>query len=309
MRFWGPIVFALGLVSAPLHARAADDAEPSEPAKTTLEEAPADVATDAPPKSGDWCSADVETLANNVCYAKGPNKDPKRRTLVIFLHGLTEDGAGWQHSLQKGMAIAGKRLDFSALMPRGRNGVGPGRKQSTIAWPGGEEVRKLYEDDVIKEWFDAKAEIEKKEGAPFDEVFVMGFSNGAYYASSLALRGRLDVDGYAVFAGGSANGSAAGKQTKNRQPIFVGVATKDATAKKGKELVKALDSLKWPHRTDSRPVGHVVADGQLDRAIEYLRDPKKAASKKVAEKSDAAKNKKSASKTKPAKPTKKKKNK
>ena len=35
--------------------------------------------------------------------------------------------------------------------------------------------------------------------APFDEVFVVGFSNGAYYAGSLALRGKLDVAGYAVF--------------------------------------------------------------------------------------------------------------
>ncbi len=307
MRFVGLFALACSVLVAPRWARAADDAEPSEPAKTTLEEAPVDATA---PAASDWCRPDVEALANDVCYAKGPNKDPKRRTLVIFLHGLTEDGAGWQHSLQKGMAIAGKRLDFSALMPRGRNGVGPGRKQSTIAWPGGEEVRKLYEDDVIKEWFDAKAEIEKKEGAPFDQVFVMGFSNGAYYASSLALRGRLDVDGYAVFAGGSANGSAAGKQTKNRKPLFVGVATKDATAKKGKELVKALDALKWPHRTDSRPVGHVVADGQLDRAIEYLRDPKKPPSKKTAEQRPATKQKKksaSAGATKPAKNTKKKK--
>jgi predicted esterase len=300
MRLVGLFALGCGLICAPLRAHAADDAEPVEPAKTTLEEsAPAEGAAPPTAAASDWCSADVETLPNNVCYAKGPNKDPKRRTLVIFLHGLTEDGAGWQHSLQKGMAIAGKRLDFSALMPRGRNGVGPGRKQSTIAWPGGEEVRKLYEDEVIKEWFDAKAEIEKKEGAPFDEVFVMGFSNGAYYASSLALRGRLDVDGYAVFAGGS-SGSGAGKHTKNRQPLFVGVATKDATAKKGKELAKTLGSLKWPHRVDSRPVGHVVADGQLDRAVEYLRAPEKPAKKQVEKK-------KSASKTKPAKPTKKKK--
>jgi len=302
MRATGFVVLALGLVSGANHALAegVPDA-PTEPDGKPL------IAGAAPAKSSEpWCSPDVETLARDVCYAKGPNKDASKRTLVIFLHGLTEDGAGWQYSLQKGMALAGKKLDFSVIMPRGRNGVGPGRKQSTIAWPGGEEVRKLYEDAVVKEWFDAKAEIEKNEGAAFDAVYVMGFSNGAYYASSLALRGRLEVDGYAVFAGGSAYGGSTGKHTKNRQPVFVGIATKDETAKKGKELAKALGSLKWPHRVDSRPVGHVVADGQLDRAMAYLRAPEKPA-KKVAETRHASDKKKSASKPKASTKTKKKK--
>ena len=141
---------------------------------------------------------------------------------------------------------------------------------------------------------------DRREGAPFDEVFVMGFSNGAYYASSLALRGRLEVDGYGVFAGGSApKGTvSASKGTKTRKPLFLAIASKDETAKKGRELAKALKELKWPHRVASAPVGHVVADSQLEQGLAYLRGrAEKAAQEGDEPKPTAAKSKSKSKKT------------
>ncbi len=244
-------------------ARADDDAPAAveagaEPAEATYEPA--------------WCAPELETLPGDVCYAKGPAAGA-RRTLVVFLHGLTPAGGTSQYALQRGITAFGKRLGYAVLAPRGRTGVGPGRKADTVAWPTGEEPRRLYEDAVLDGILQAQAAVEAREGAPFDEVFVMGFSNGAYYASSLALRGRLDVDGYAVFAGGSApkGTERAARATKNRRPVFVGIASRDDTAKKGRELAKLLDRVRWPHETSSRPVGHVVADAQLERAVAYLR--------------------------------------
>jgi predicted esterase len=234
---------------------------------------------DPKPAPPGWCDPTLETLPKDVCYAKGPTPKTQERTLVIFLHGLTQVDSGWQYTLQRGMVLAGKRHGFSLLVPRGRTKVGPGKKADVIAWPINPSVRAV-EDEVIAEWMDAKDLIEKREGAPFDEVFVMGFSNGAYYASSLALRGKLDVDGYGVFAGGSAPKGTVktSKNVKNRRPVFLAIASNDETAKKGRELGKALKKLKWPHRVATAPVGHVVSDGQLAKAVEFLRDPTKKAS-------------------------------
>lgn len=223
----------------------------------------------------DWCAAELETLPHEVCYAKGPASPAGKRTLVVFLHGLTKVGSGWQYNPQKGLMRAGKRLGFSLLAPRGRVGLGDkADKDETIAWP---TSNRTVEDEVVSEWMEAKALIEKREGAPFDEVFVLGFSNGAYFASSLALRGRLDVDGYGIFAGGSAGKGtvASSKNVKNRRPVFLAIASKDeTTAKKAKELRKALKELKWPHESMSKPVGHTIADEQLDKSIPYLRSQK-----------------------------------
>ncbi len=285
---------------------------PAEPAPKAADAAPEASSDAAPGTAGkpasDWCGPGIEALAADVCYVAGPNKDVSRRTLVIFLHGLTDEGSGWQHKMITGLGRAGKAHDFSLLFPRGRTGIGPGKKEKQIAWPTGESARKALEDEVIAEWTAARAEIEKRDGKPFDEVFVMGFSNGAYYASSLALRGKLDVDGYGVFAGGSApkGTTTSAALVKRRRPVFVGVASKDETAKKGRELVKALKSLGWTHKSDTRPVGHVVADGQLGRALEFLRDERdksrKAATKvSKGSKSDPKKSDKSKAKSAKAK--------
>src|SRR5438874_846075 len=70
----------------------------------------------------------------------------------------------------------------------------------------------------------AKKDLETKLGHAFDETFVVGFSSGAYYGSSLAVRSALDVDGYIVLAGGSGwVKDASGK----RAPVFVGVSAAD----------------------------------------------------------------------------------
>ncbi len=275
-------LLALFLVGA---APALAHAEETKPAETKPAEAPSDapavVSGEAPAKQA-WCASELTTLSNGVCYfapeapARKEGEPAARRTLVIFLHGLTEEGHGWEHTMQKGMMLYATKHRFSLLVPRGRNGVGPDRKESVIAWPLGTDVREKYEAAVLDEWAAARKEVEAQEGAAFDEVFVMGFSNGAYFTTSLALRQRLNVDGFAAFAGGSNSGLAPIKSApKGAKPLFVGVASKDGTTRdKATELVKALKKAKWPHKSESRKVGHVVGDAHIDAAIAYLRAQK-----------------------------------
>lgn len=288
----GLLVVALGV--SPGRATADDEREPAivaveptglaaaAPSEGTsagpASEAPTPVAAASP-----WCPPELETLPGDVCYLAAP-RAASRRTLVIFLHGLLDDGGTHQHALYRGVARAAKKHGFALLAPRGENGVGPGRKASQVGWPTAEEARRSTEDRIVDTWSAARAAIEAHDGAPFDEVFVFGFSNGAYYASSLALRGRLEVDGYAVFAGGSApkGMDRVAKGTKRRVPVFVGIAAKDATAKDARGLAKLLGKLGWPHESASRPVRHVVADAHLERALAYLRERVEARAKQPA---------------------------
>jgi predicted esterase len=170
------------------------------------------------------------------------------------------------------LARSGKKNGFAVLFPRGRLGIGPGRDRNTWAWPGSPETQKLYEDEVIGGWLAEKARLEQREGR-FDEVFVFGFSNGAYYATTLAMRGRLTADGYGVFAGGS--GSAYNRilaqNLETRAPVFVGYGTKDPDHHRQIALVDLLQDFHWPHHSMSARVGHMVTDSQLDAAVEFLR--------------------------------------
>ena len=183
----------------------------------------------SPPKQAaqPWCAPELQTLPGDVCYAPHPPEPGAQRSLVIFLHGLVKQGAGWQHNQMRGMARAGKRLRFSVLAPRGQPGGSQRHGAEMVAWPTGRAAQLAQESALLGHWNKARQLIEKRQGAPFDEVFIVGFSNGAYYASSLALRGRLEVDGYALFAGGSPRQPLV--TSAKRSPIFVGISGKRAT--------------------------------------------------------------------------------
>ncbi len=213
-----------------------------------------------------WCAPELVVLQNDVCFHEEPGKDG-RRTLVIFLHGLVQEGAGWQHNQQRGIVRGGKRLGFSVITPRGVTGISR-HGDDMVAWPTGMAARKKYEQQLLAQWKIAIEEAEKRVGAAFDEVFAVGFSNGAYYASSLLARAPFALDGYAVFAGGSAYTP---QQPARRAPVFVGICSKDSTAKHARKLVKLLKRHKWPHKAETRKVGHAMADKHLDHAMAYLR--------------------------------------
>jgi dienelactone hydrolase len=218
-----------------------------------------------------WCAPELDVIQGGVC-AYTPPAASKERTLVIFLHSLVGVGSSWAWEQQRLMARMAKTYGLSALIPRGRPGFGPGRDPKVIAWPTAKELQDQHEPPLLAEWTAAREELEKRTGK-FDRVLVFGFSNGAYYATSLALRGRLaDVDGYGVFAGGSGGkySRLLAAATERKVPIFVGYGTLDKAHPAQRELGKLLNELRWPHRVKAERIGHTVSDSQIRSALQFL---------------------------------------
>lgn len=140
-------------------------------------------------------------------------------------------------------------------------------------WPTSAAGQKAHEDALVSEWSAARAELEKRAGKAFERVFFFGFSNGAYYATSLAMRDRVKADGYALFAGGSGakHLRQAGATTKRRAPIYVGWGTVDRDRRDQEKLGKMLRELGWPSKARGRKgVGHAMTDAQVDEAVAFL---------------------------------------
>lgn len=223
---------------------------------------------DTPAQGTPWCAPELKALEGDVCYHAGPlKKDDEPRVLVIFLHGLVQVGADWQHHQQRAIVRGAKRNGFGVLAPKGIDD-GSDKYPGMVAWPTSMKAQKQHEAAVLAQWTHARAALAEADDR-YDQVYVVGFSNGAYYGTSLATRGAFEADGYAVFAGGSYWGSA----TKRRPPIFVGVCSRDGTTvDRARDLVRALKRAKWPHRAETRKVGHTMTDAHLDHAIAYLRE-------------------------------------
>jgi predicted esterase len=208
-----------------------------------------------------------------VCAFTPAKESPGPRTLVIFLHGVIQPDSGWQWAQQRGAARAGSRHGFAVLMPRGRRGIGPKTMEDWWTWPTAVAAQKGNEDAIVAEWDAARAELERRAGRRFERVLVFGFSNGAYYATSLALRGRLPVQGYAVFAGGAGAKylERAGAKTKPRVPVFVAWGAKDSAHRDQVALARMLKRLGWPSESmGSKRAGHAMTDAQVEAAVRFL---------------------------------------
>ncbi len=211
-----------------------------------------------------WCAPEVEELTEGVCHIDGGQPEG-RRTLVIFLHGAIAKDTTWQWTQERALLRQARQAHFEAIFPRAPLGT------SGYVWPGSLRAQQGVEQELIDGWIAARKMLEAKSGKPYDDVFVMGFSSGAYFVSSLALRGRLDVDGYAVFAGGVAYAPRPG-ETPHPTPVFVGVCANDPhTAPDSRALGGALSMRGWPHRVDEEHVGHMFSDVHVVHAVSYLR--------------------------------------
>jgi len=217
-----------------------------------------------------WCAPEVETLPGDVCYLDGNSKAAPRRTLVIFLHGAIAKNTNWSHNHERMLLRLAKATGIEVLFPKSPL-TEPG-----YVWPGSVEKQEAVEQELIDGWMTAKKLVEKRDTRPFDDVFVMGFSSGAYFASSLAMRGRLDVDGYAVFAGGQPMG-ARSTPIERFSPVFVGVCADDeTTAAHSRAFAGSLASAGIPRAMIERRVGHGLDHVHFTSALAYLRNKNKA---------------------------------
>jgi predicted esterase len=222
-----------------------------------------------------WCAPEVNELSDHVCWFDGGTPDDGRRTLVIYLHGALAMTPGFQYLQQRSLAFFAKRHGFTVLIPTGpSDGVG-------YVWPTSQKDQKEKEPEILANITKARADLEKKVGHSFDETFVIGFSSGAYWGSSIAVRGGLDADGFLFFAGGSSWVQAT--ESSKKQPIFVGVSAKDPqTANHSRAFAGTLATLGWPYKVEEQPAGHTIDWTLLAHGLKWVREKKSASSAKTA---------------------------
>lgn len=264
-------VLAMAALAATTTTHLASAREPTAPGASGEKAKSSARPASARPASGSeakpWCAPEVTTLSDRVCTFDGGLSPEGRRTLVIYLHGAYAETPGFAWLQQRALAFHAKRHGFTVLLPTSPKG------QVGYVWPTSQTAQEEQEASILAGIKRGRAELEKRAGKPFDEVFVIGFSSGAYYASSLALRSALDVDGYIILAGGASwvrpGALASGAK---RAPVFVGVSAADPqTAGHSRSFAGSLASFHWPFRVEERNAGHMVDWTFMAHGLAWLR--------------------------------------
>lgn len=201
------------------------------------------------------------------CYAS-PRVAEGKSPLVVYLHGLFEKGPLEEEELdwQRRVARRATERGFSVLALRGGEGActtAPERS-TVVCWPSNEWTADKA-PIFVDAWLPALQAAARRR--PFDARYLIGFSNGGYFAGLVAERGLFDADAVVVAHAGPVEPVTA----QGTKPPLLLLSADDDVSQEG--MVRLDDELtreNWPHVHVAREGGHGLTDSDIDAALTFF---------------------------------------
>jgi predicted esterase len=211
----------------------------------------------------DWCAPGFEPIDGDGCLAAPPGRAP--RPLIVYLHGrYAQDAASEEMDRQRRLAQRATARGFVVLSLRGRIGACKGAILSTwFCWPtsGTDEAIAAF----VLGWNQALDAAKARTLSPVR--YVLGFSNGGYFAGLLASRGQFEASAFLVAHGGPV--LPLGTPAEKR-PILLLSADDDVAQDDMIRFDEELVRQGWPHDSYARSGGHSLTDDDIDVAVTFF---------------------------------------
>jgi poly(3-hydroxybutyrate) depolymerase len=220
-------------------------------------------ADETPPAPSTFCAAGLETLADDACFAP----HDASRGLVVYLHGrYSNDTANEELDRQSRVArLAGAR-GYAVLALRGVRGECTADDyKNFFCWPS--NPRNAADASAFVARMTPMLDIAKTR-ASATEIFLLGFSNGGYFASLLAERALLSFDAIAIAHGGPTEADS--EEPARSTPLLLVTADDDAADPEMQSLDRELTRRKWPHEMIAREGGHALPDWDITMALTFF---------------------------------------
>jgi dienelactone hydrolase len=202
-----------------------------------------------------WCGEGLLPVAGGACYAAPPGAAPHSALpLVVYLHGLFEARIATQRG-------------FAVLAPRGTQGACRTASEPTslVCWPSNPRTADRAEA-YVESWrpgLDAAAERH-----PFASRYVLGFSNGGYFAGLVAERALFEADAFVV----AHSGPVEPVRADGKKPPML-LMSADEEPEVQDEMIRLDDELTregWPHVHYVRDGGHALPDSDIEVALNFF---------------------------------------
>ena len=214
--------------------------------------------------TADWCAPGYEPVADGCLAISG---SPERsRPLLVYLHGrYARDSAAEETDCQRRLGVRATAKGLAVLALRGRLGECTAPELSSwFCWPSNEHNADGG-GSVVSTWTKALEEAQARAGSK--TRFVLGFSNGAYFAGLLATRGLFDADAVVIAHGGPVDPVGAPARTP---PLLLLSADDDVAQDDMIRLEAELARAHWPHDSYARSGAHGLTDEDIDTALAFL---------------------------------------
>lgn len=232
-----------------------------------------------PHVESEWCITEglVALDEETGCFLP-PLEEGGPPRLLVYLHGITPPlpTSPNKKLVQTAVVEACGRAGVFGLVPRGRRHIGPPHAVDWWAWPTSPEVHAKLAAEIVAKLRDAKAKLEAAVGEPFAKTYLAGGSNGASFASALALSGDLDrfgfhVDGLGIMTGGGpGRHDLASLRDVRPLPTYIGYGSEDEPVKENVlRLHRLLEQAGWPVSLAVHPFPHGSRPEYIDDAFAF----------------------------------------
>jgi poly(3-hydroxybutyrate) depolymerase len=221
--------------------------------------------------SDSWCpdGFEVGPPDTDSCFAMPATTD-KNTPVLVYLHGMYKDhGSPQEWSVVHSASDRG----FAVIIPRGKRGqcAWKAELKDQYCWPQEAEDPQSFKQ-IVAEWdkvlWQVDAIMDEKDLKPHKR-YVLGFSNGGFFAGQLAMHGYFDARAYAIVNAGSLE--APPKPPAKAPAIMLVSAQDDAEqAPKMKELHDGLSKSGWTHAYCSRAGTHQLSTDDVDAALRFF---------------------------------------
>jgi predicted esterase len=214
-----------------------------------------------------WCAPGLEPIAGGGCFAPArvPTSSPQ---LIVYLHGRYERSAtADEMDRQRRLAERATAHGYSVLALRGQVGecITSPELATWYCWPSNEHTAHDAAS-FVEGWKSALGAVERRIG-PGIKRFVLGFSNGAFFAGLLAVGGYFDATAFAIANGGTVEPV---HPARGKPPVLLLSADSDESQAGMIQFDTELTREGWPHEVYARAGGHALLDQDIDAVVTFF---------------------------------------
>ena len=216
--------------------------------------------------SESWCPDGFEVGPNDTCFAV-PETPAKDTPVLIYLHGMyTGHGSPEEWNLVKSATARG----FAVVIPRGKRGLCAWKAElkDHFCWPQETDDPQAFKN-VIAEWERVLWQVDAILEAGTHKRYVLGFSNGGFFAAYIAAHGLFPAHAYSIVNGGPLE--PAQKSAKAVPVMLVAAQDDPAQAAKMKELHDGLAKAGQTHAFCTRPGPHPLAREDIEASVRFFK--------------------------------------
>lgn len=219
------------------------------------------------PPLDSFCASGLQPVAGGACYAAPHDAPPDSPLpLVIYLHGLFEKGPmeDEERDRQRRVARQATARGFAVLALRGAEGACHSERTGLVCWPSNERSADKA-PAFVEAWQPALQSAEKRH--PFTDEYVLGFSNGGYFAGLIAERGLYKANAFVIAHAGPVEPV---RGVGSKPPLLLMSADEDVSQEGMVQLDDELARDDWPHDHYVRDGGHALPDSDIDVALTFF---------------------------------------